>query len=136
MIDIQEDILEDTSYINELKYLADTIVDIQGHCSYKVTHRSSGGKIKRESLILKDNKLTIVTIKNTTTESSVTSSDNPLPQSTFNLLMTEEQLAAKANVALPHMRILSEGIAAAPTYSKSILAEDYDDEDPDDDLDI
>lgn len=58
------------------------------------------------------------------------------PSSTFNLSTTNEQKNVKDSLVLPYMRMTLEEDAQEKPSGKQILAPDFDDEDPDDDLDI
>jgi hypothetical protein len=60
-----------------------------------------------------------------------------LPTSSFNLGMTAEQRATKDSMVLPYTRAtLAEQQQQAQPEEPKILAPDFDDEDPDEDLDI
>lgn len=57
-----------------------------------------------------------------------------VPRSTFNLDTTPAQEQARAALLLPHLRAQE---AARPNGAgQAILADDYDEDDPDDDLDV
>ena len=122
--DVQSDILP-MELVAKLQYIADTSITISPH-QYYITHRMTGGKGKRETCTFQDGRfLRIESGDIQTTQSSLQ------PTSTFNLGMTADQAAVKATVILPHYRVRD-----APDDAKPILAEDYDEEDPDDDLEF
>lgn len=136
IVEIQRDILPLLT-VTSLEYLADTTVHILNNNGasgslLSIVHRMPGGRLKRETVrLLSDGKFERVS------GSSVQGVDSPpsapinrqqLPVSTFNLSLSEEQARAKAAIVLPHLR--------AQIASMTILAEDYDEEDPDEDLDV
>lgn len=59
------------------------------------------------------------------------------PESSFNLSLTPKQISAKDNLVLPYTRVIQDS-AENPTnlQRNRILAEDFDDDDPDADLDF
>lgn len=132
IFDLQIDILSE-DIIQRANYFAQTIVSIESDNVFNVIHRLNGGKVRQEQCLLDESKQAFSKLKR---ESEGPSRSNILPQSTFNLAMTKEQVEAKANVLLPHMRIQLEDLSLDVVNQKSILAHDYDDEDPDDDLDF
>jgi len=58
------------------------------------------------------------------------------PQSSFNLTISETQMIAKSAVELPHHRVISQSLSMENGERQRILADDHDEEDPDDDLDF
>ncbi|KAF2350220.1 Elongator complex protein 5 [Trinorchestia longiramus] len=55
-------------------------------------------------------------------------------QATFSLQLSDEERRAKNNLLLPHQRVLQSGTGGIVHYTPD--SEDWDEEDPDDDLDI
>jgi hypothetical protein len=122
--DVQSDILP-VELVAKLQYIATTSVTIGPH-SYCISHRMLDGRGKREICTFQDGKfLQIDSDDVQVTQPSLQ------PTSTFNLGMTADQAAVKAKVILPHYRVRD-----APDNARPILAEDYDEEDPDDDLEF
>lgn len=154
--DIQSDLCSPES-VSGVAFISDTIIRVKSEMtrlpfSISLSHRFPGGKVKSEEciIIIRDGK-TIIIIDNdnnntvgggggkalpTTNNDSLRSTPPDLPSSTFNLGITSEQASVKANILLPHLRMQMEQLELPSTLSKPILAEDYDDEDPDADLDI
>ncbi|PJF17831.1 hypothetical protein PSACC_02347 [Paramicrosporidium saccamoebae] len=126
LVDIQADILPDETAL-AIKYLSDICVTVLGNGMLHVTRRISGGKATVESCLFMDGKFCKVEEAPQPTPTS-----SAVPTSTFNLDLTTDQASAKANVLLPHLRVQLE----EESISKPILAGDYDEEDPDDDLEI
>ncbi|KAK4294374.1 hypothetical protein Pmani_032996 [Petrolisthes manimaculis] len=56
-------------------------------------------------------------------------------QTTFSLTLTEDQRAAKNKLLLPHTRVQQAGVGGQIHYTPDDV-DDWDDDDPDDDLDI
>lgn len=131
ILDIQSDILED-SVVNNLKYMANTCIFAEGNGVYSIRHRISGGSREQSER----NHLSNGHLSKCKTSSSpitaITPTSSILPTSTFNLEISREQREAKAQVLLPHIRVQMEDLQVTPR----VLAEDYDEEDPDDDLEI
>lgn len=132
----QMDILT-TSTCEAVRFLADTCITVlspdpsSSKVRLSVIHRLPGGQARNEVCVLGDGHIMRVE-----DQTSATASTPALPTSTFNLDISEEQLAAKANVLLPHLRVQMEQPAVRPPERRRILADDYDEEDPDDDLDL
>ncbi|KAI9025049.1 Elongator complex protein 5 [Phycomyces nitens] len=65
---------------------------------------------------------------------------DPMASLSFNLSLTDEQRKTKENLVLPYMKAQNEvqvdGQASGTIYYEPDAADDFDDEDPDDDLDI
>lgn len=136
---IQADILP-MQCISQLEYLCTANIRVQpsqtcntpSFASLLVNWRRSGGGIQSETLsytiasgLAKDFKPTTPHAKaQTATPNEV------LPASSFNLGMTQEQRNVKDSLVLPYTRL------SLDEPAKPILAPDFDDEDPDDDLDI
>lgn len=126
LTDIQADILPDQTVL-ATKYLADICVTMLGNGMLHVTRRIPGGKAMVETCHFTEGKFSKIEEPSQPVPVSSTA-----PTSTFNLDITPDQANAKANVLLPHLRVQLEEVS----ISKPILAGDYDEEDPDDDLEI
>lgn len=152
LVNLQEEVVG-IEMINKISFLADTILRVHrvrdggNAIEIKVIHRRSGGKVKSETCIfdldLAEFKKADIELKNASVEAGVEpSKGRPVhTQSTFNLGLTDAQVKAKAAVELPHLRAQMEAIDLNPSrpsviYDKKLLADDNDDEDPDDDLDL
>lgn len=141
VIDLQEDILL-SERVASLEYLADTVIKVESSSGklnrlLEIRHKLPGAKLKREWLKVEAGQL--ITIESI--EPSLEKLASTTPSSTFNLALTVDQAIAKSTVVLPHLRsqmstlsVTNRPVAGA-SY-RNILAEDYDNEDPDDDLDI
>lgn len=141
VVEIQRDILPPLT-VTSLEYLADTTVRILDHegassSLLSIVHRIPGGRLKSETVKLtNDGKFERVSesssmehLNHLSSPSGSGSTDQqPRPVSTFDLSLSEEQAKAKAAITLPHLR--------AQIANMTILAEDYDEEDPDEDLDV
>lgn len=145
---IQTDLV-DSLVVKKLEYLAKVIVKvIPDHNSpsqgaFELIQRQAGGKVSLDqfSFQIDPNGVAcqIEPLKKATpvAETPKVSLRATGPVSSFNLGTTAAQKASKDSVILPHMRSLSlHQQAVQPSTSRPILADDFDDEDPDDDLDI
>jgi len=108
-------------------------------CSCKVLFKKNSGKLIKahESFKLTD-KFVIQYIKavekTASSQVEITDTDAILAaQTTFNLTLTQDQKLAKSKLLLPHQRIQSHGGHIHYTPDD---ADDWDEDDPDDDLDI
>ena len=123
--------------LSSLEYIADTVISVEDNSKdgvlLDIAHRIPGGKLVREKNLLRAGTFTIHTANRDILQKEKDTCPPPLPSSTFNLELTSQQAAAKANVLLPHLRVQ---LANASLDDRSILAADFDEEDPDDDLDI
>lgn len=139
VLGIQSDILAHSS-CEAVLFIVDTCIttlptESYSEIRFSVTHRLAGGKARTEVCLLRDGDI----LRLDEQERSLASSQ-PLPTSTFNLDINDEQMTAKSNVVLPHLRVQMEQLTITQQQQQAegrrILAGDYDDEDPDDDLDM
>lgn len=141
---VQADLL-DAVLVQRLEYLAVAVVTVSPHAELnspttallEIVQRRPGGRLSRESLlhsISADGMAHDFRPVPAGAAAPPTPRPEPLPVSSFNLGTTAEQQASRAAVVLPYTRQAADAgpAAAAPR----ILAPDFDDEDPDDDLDI
>ncbi|KAI8137104.1 Elongator complex protein 5 [Fennellomyces sp. T-0311] len=61
---------------------------------------------------------------------------DPTANLSFNLSLTDNQRRAKDNVELPYMKVQQQQSGGGNIYYEPDAGDDFDDEDPDDDLDI
>lgn len=157
IVPLQTDLL-DAHTIAQLEYYASVVVRVQpapgespnsSRCArVEIRRRRPGGRVcvqcQQFDIDAAGQALNFVTLPEITSLGSPAptpvahsneSTKTPQPSSTFNLGMTNEQKSVKDSLILPYMRMTLEetGEKAA---GKQILAPDFDDEDPDDDLDI
>lgn len=144
---VQADLFPDTD-IRMLEYLADAILQIRplpstinspSSALLDAQIRRGGGKVLRETL-----QFDIDHDRQSIGFRPFHQDPAPIPQpaaaatplASFNLGLTEVQRAQKDALLLPFMRMTMEETCTPETTTKPILATDFDDEDPDDDLDI
>lgn len=116
--------------------------------SGKVTYESNGfifnDKTKRLDVIAKNQ---LVHEKKDNVEEELTTATesmkiDPTANLSFNLSLTEEQRKAKENLILPHYKAQQLEVSIDEEKKQGLIyydpdaADDFDDEDPDDDLDI
>lgn len=113
--------------------------------SGKVTYETNGFFVKDGVLqVVPASQLTGITeTENQPEEMEVDNQPDPTANLSFNLSLTDEQRKAKENLVLPHYKAqqLEVGIEEQKKqggliYYDPDAADDFDDEDPDDDLDI
>ncbi|KAI9261575.1 Elongator complex protein 5 [Phascolomyces articulosus] len=111
--------------------------------SGKVQYETNGFYLGSKGLIIVE--ASTLTGNTTVTENQVSMDiDNgPQPQQpdptanlSFNLSLTDNQRRAKDNVELPYMKIQEQQQPSGVIYYEPDAGDDFDDEDPDDDLDI
>lgn len=138
VLGVQSDILAPSS-CDDILFIVNTCIttlptESSSDVRFSVIHRLAGGKAQTEVCLLRDGDI----LRLDEQERSLASSQ-PLPTSTFNLDINDEQMTAKSNVMLPHLRVQMEQLNITQRQhaeGRRILAGDYDDEDPDDDLDM
>lgn len=140
---IQTDLFTE-EVIKKLEYLADTIIKVitsQGHNSplgatVEMICRQHGGKVTRDKFTFEIVGLGLACrftkVHPPSQALTDSSASEALPTSSFNLNMTAEQRSAKDSLVLPYMRVMQDDTKESP----KVLADDFDDEDPDDDLDF
>jgi hypothetical protein len=134
-VEVQRDIVAD-GVIGELEYLSDAniIMADDGFCHVTSNVRGEGGKPRRETNLIVDNE--IFTVDKVDDAVVASSPARPVPQASFNLQITKEQVAVKSSVDLPYLRAQKTQQPQMRSSGLPILADDHDDEDPDEDLDI
>ncbi|KAI9318925.1 hypothetical protein BX666DRAFT_2025271 [Dichotomocladium elegans] len=73
------------------------------------------------------------------TEDAVPQQSDPMTNLSFNLSLTDDQRRAKGNVVLPYMNVQQQDHtyhSIGTIYYEPDAGDDFDDEDPDEDLDI
>ncbi|PNF33968.1 hypothetical protein B7P43_G04669 [Cryptotermes secundus] len=145
---IHEDTLPDVHVaLPQLCHLATTTVKIGSHTqssrgnpTASIIHKKQGGKILRQVeyySIDADNRLKseILTLV-TPTVAGVNEDENQLPEdlTTFKLSLGQQEKEARSQLVLPYLRINSE--KGGKVFYQPDAADDWDEEDPDDDLDI
>lgn len=148
---IQTDLL-DLDTVLSLEYISRTVIKVfptneietnspkQASCELII--RKAGGKLSVETFTFDIDtdgqasafKLVVDPSASVKNKPVQTKSSKSLPTSTFNLEMTKEQRAAKDALILPYMRKLN--LEEEVTHQCSSDSDDFDDEDPDDDLEI
>ncbi len=132
--------------VKGLEYLANTIIKIQpidgpnspSNAHFELVTRKPGGRISYQVYGFEINDGCMAKVRPIDKSKKVTVSIKTKgPHSTFNLGLSEEQKAVKDSIILPYMRMnLNEEEGHDKTEARPVLADDFDDEDPDDDLDI
>lgn len=140
------DVVSD-SMLQAVTHLASGVLHLQPTrpCSCATLLRKPSGKVikaQEEFSLTPDFKVQGVKVfQKTTGQARVpadTSSSDPTPESllaasTFSLSLTDEQRRAKNELLLPHTRVQGEGGQILYTPDRE---DDWDEDDPDDDLDI
>ncbi|ORX98588.1 hypothetical protein K493DRAFT_406551 [Basidiobolus meristosporus CBS 931.73] len=110
-----------------------------GKC--EIEHKRKSGKVVRERIIFEvtpTGGLSISTIVDKPVipePESETPEVDPMANLSFNLNLTEEQRKAKNEVVLPYLKTQENEVSGAIYYEPD-EADDFDDEDPDEDLNI
>lgn len=140
IIHCSTDVISD-SFLSALSYISEARITMMPTvpCSCKVVFRKKSGKLMKaheqfklsESFMLQN----ISTVEKTSSAQEETSDTDAIlaAQTTFNLTLTEDQKLAKNKLLLPHQRIQSHGGHIHYTPDD---VDDWDEDDPDDDLDI
>jgi regulator of RNase E activity RraB len=107
-------------------------------CLAHLEWRKKSGKVEYDTFGVQNNQIVPVTqltgeVKEEEEEEvEIKPQADPAANLSFNLNLTDEQRRAKENLVLPHYKAQQEGTI----YYDPDAADDFDDEDPDDDLDI
>ncbi|KAJ3190283.1 hypothetical protein HDU85_000578 [Gaertneriomyces sp. JEL0708] len=130
----------------------DIYTPLYGQCQNggvcEVLHKKKSGKVTREAVgyqvVSGNSRLTFATVDELrgfgeSVKEAEPESDKPEPDPTahlsFNLRLTDQQKAARSEVALPYMQAQVEVPSSSTIYYEPD-DDDFDEEDPDDDLDI
>jgi hypothetical protein len=141
-IHLQTDIL-DPLIVAALEYLAVVSLRMLAPDTVGLVWRKAGGKLVKESSSFTAHPSTFAATafqpaRKTTTLSLEPPKTSASPASSFNLSISEEQRRAKDALILPYTRLTLDDHHGddGRGHAKPILAPDFDDEDPDDDLEI
>lgn len=144
LINLKEEILG-VELVRKLEFLCDTVLRthriLEGGSviELKVLHRKAGGRLRHETCFYQVDLEEFKKIQSPLFDVPPSMAPPvPHPGLTFNTQLTASQAKARAAVELPHMRAQTEtpGEKPAAIYDKKLLADDHDEEDPDDDLDV
>ncbi|KAI9013096.1 Elongator complex protein 5 [Gaertneriomyces semiglobifer] len=131
----------------------DMYTSLHGQCQTggvcEVLHKKKSGKVAREAVGYQvasgNSRLTFATVdelrgfgesvKEAVPESDKQQEPDPTAHLSFNLRLTDQQKAARSEVALPYMQAQVEAPSSSTIYYEPD-DDDFDEEDPDDDLDI
>ncbi|KAK3583826.1 hypothetical protein CHS0354_022870 [Potamilus streckersoni] len=147
--------LHDNHEVAQLEHMCSTIIRIEpsAHPQFNfctgILHKRVSGKIVRrlEHFNIRENYevYDVTEVKMSCSKSSIKeeSSIDPTANLTFNLSLTDEEKAARSQVKLPYMHdenrqdaTLSKSVGEGKIFYQPDEADDFDDDDPDDDLDI
>lgn len=139
-VHLQTDIL-DPLVIAALEYLAVASLRMLAPDTLGLVWRKAGGKLVKESISFTVDPSTFSATAFQLAKKAATLSTEPpkasaSPASSFNLSISEEQRRVKDALVLPYTRLTLDDNHDQRTSGKPILAPDFDDEDPDDDLEI
>jgi len=145
---VQADLI-DPLVAKKLEYLAKVIVKVMpgqnspSQGAFELIQKQAGGKVSRDQFSFQidasgvAHQIELLKKASSIAETPKVTLRSSGPVSSFNLGMTAAQKASKDSVILPHMRSLSLSQQVEQlSVSRPILADDFDDEDPDEDLDI
>lgn len=153
IVPLQTDLL-DALTLARLEYYANVIVRVQpvpgeevnsSRCArVELRQRRPGGRVsvQRQQYDIDSRGMAVnfVTLPEHQASAPLSRPSEPAksvqPKSTFNLGMTIDQKSVKDALVLPYMRMTLEDGEVKAEERKPVLAPDFDDEDPDDDLDI
>lgn len=145
---IHEDTLPDVHVaLPQLCHLATTTIKIGSHTqssrgnpTASIMHKKQGGKILRQVeyySVDADNRLKSEVLTSVTPAvTGVNKDDSELPQNltTFKLSLGQREKQARSQLVLPYLRVNSE--KGGKVFYQPDAADDWDEEDPDEDLDI
>lgn len=104
-----------------------------------ITIRRKNGKVieGEEQFVMTDGLITGWKALDVTSDAAQSENVNPIELLPFNLTLTSEQQNARSNVQLPYMKAQETSNAGQPQiFYEPDDADDFDDEDPDADLDL
>ncbi|XP_076829525.1 elongator complex protein 5 isoform X2 [Brachyhypopomus gauderio] len=146
--------LHQQGIVGSICHLASTVisvtpVDITDYAEAKTMHRKKSGKVKQEENLFRLTDDLTISIQNKPSQSAHVQADldtneaDPTSNLTFNLRLSEAEREAKENVALPFAfsQEKKSALLRPSQGSGRIMYEpdpndDFDEEDPDDDLDV
>nr|CAD7405387.1 unnamed protein product [Timema poppensis] len=142
---VHEDVLPNASCsLPQLHHMATTLLKVsppvRANPIVHITHVKPGGKV------LSQREWYTVSGDNSVTSGELTSADlmavsrpsESLPEdlTTFKLGLGEEEKQARSRLVLPYLRVDSGGDVGSKVFYEPDAADDWDEEDPDDDLDV
>ncbi|XP_063965511.1 elongator complex protein 5-like [Lytechinus pictus] len=143
--------VHDESVLRAIGHLSSTVIHVSanmsiapldrepmGYCD--IQHKRSSGKVlqKREGYSIGDSYqlITFLGLPSTNTTEPDQQPD-PTANLTFNLTLSESEKKARENVVLPFTKVSNNSTTGSgQIFYEPDQVDDYDDEDPDDDLDI
>eukprot|EP00057_Strongylocentrotus_purpuratus_P004032 XP_003727877.1 PREDICTED: elongator complex protein 5 [Strongylocentrotus purpuratus] len=144
--------VHDDSVLRAIGHLSSTVIHVSanmsiapldrepmGYCD--IQHKRASGKVlqKREGYSVGENYqiITFLGLPSTNTTSEREHQPDPTANLTFNLTLSESEKKARENVVLPFTKASNNSTTGSgQIFYEPDQADDYDDEDPDDDLDI
>lgn len=144
---LQVDLFQEQHMVSSLEYLATAIVKVSpltcnrlndpAEAALEVIWKKSAGALAKERakfVIDQHGKaVDFQLISAAESRSMLPQTDTATPFASFNLGLTEQQKRVKDSLILPYTRLTLED---APASIAPVLAPDFDDEDPDEDLEI
>lgn len=131
-----------SSSLSYLKHLANTVVELKGHVA-RITHCKPGGHVERKEeryTLLPEGLISVQPFRTSSTHDvSYDSGKVPLPQdvASFRVSLSEKEKEDRNRLVLPYMlspEKPEEG--GGKVFYQPDAVDDWDDEDPDDDLDV
>ncbi|KAK3932807.1 Elongator complex protein 5 [Frankliniella fusca] len=128
-----------TSSIGHVKHLATTVVDLNNQTA-RITHRKPGGHVERkeEQFVLSNGQFHIQALAGTVKSSVPSNTTLPQDVASFRVSLSDKEKEDRNKLVLPYMRTgdNSQEEGGGKVFYQPDAVDDWDDEDPDDDLDI